>query len=58
MMEAVQKESCDGCGVCVENCPVFILRVFHGKVMMTNPEMCTQCCICTEVCPKQVFGVK
>jgi NAD-dependent dihydropyrimidine dehydrogenase PreA subunit len=58
MVEAVNEESCDGCGVCVENCPVFILRVTNGKVGITNPAMCTDCRICMEVCPKQVLGVK
>jgi NAD-dependent dihydropyrimidine dehydrogenase PreA subunit len=58
MTEVVKEENCDGCGVCVENCPVLILHVSHGKVRITDPELCTDCRICLEVCPTQVLGVK
>lgn len=57
-METVRIESCDGCGVCVENCPVLILKVVDGKVRIADPEMCTDCRICMEVCPRQVLGTR
>jgi len=55
MTEIINKERCDGCGVCVENCPVAILHVTDDKVVITRSELCTDCHICREVCPYQVF---
>lgn len=54
MIGTVDEGLCDGCGVCVENCPVCILRVENGRVRVTKPDLCTDCRICGEVCPKQV----
>lgn len=52
---AVNGDGCEACGVCVENCPVGILRVENGKVKITDPPSCTRCRICREVCPGRAF---
>ena len=55
VINTVNQDKCDGCGVCADNCPVEILRVKDGKIEMSEPEMCTNCRICVEVCPHQVL---
>ncbi len=57
MIETVDEELCDGCGVCVENCPVGILRVENGKAKVSKAHMCTDCSLCREVCPRQALQV-
>ncbi len=55
MIRVVREDACDGCGVCVNNCPVGILRIKSGKIKVSGPEMCTDCRICIEVCAQRVF---
>lgn len=42
---------CNGCGVCVRNCPV---QAIPGKTpRKTNKEVCISCASCVVVCPQQ-----
>ena len=47
----VDKEKCDGCGVCVERCFVGEMRLVNG--VATVSEGCRGCGRCVEVCPRQ-----
>ncbi len=48
---------CDGCGVCVETCPVNAILVQDGKAGI-NPFMCTGCGACIPVCPREAIDFK
>ncbi len=52
------KETCDGCGDCVDMCPVKILSVKGKKVEVSEPEACTLCNTCVEICPRDGISVE
>jgi len=41
---------CDGCGVCVFNCPTDALKLETGLIHV-DPERCTHCLRCNQFCP-------
>jgi len=57
MINIVAIEKCDGCGVCVDNCPTEVLGIVDEKVKVIDSEMCTDCRICMQVCPYGVLEV-
>jgi 2-oxoglutarate ferredoxin oxidoreductase subunit delta len=54
----VDKETCKGCELCVEECPYGVLAL-HKEVnskgyhysYMVNPDLCIGCANCGVVCP-------
>ncbi len=49
----VNWETCVGCGLCVEVCPLqAISLVEEGKKKASISEICVDCAACTKVCPK------
>jgi NAD-dependent dihydropyrimidine dehydrogenase PreA subunit len=60
MPTVVDKEKCDGCGSCVEECPVeCISLVGEGdeKKAVINPEECTDCETCIDTCEKGAISM-
>ena len=57
MINIVDIEKCDGCGTCVDNCPLEVLGVIDEKVKIIDSNMCTDCRVCVEVCPYGVLEV-
>lgn len=55
MVTIINLESCDGCGSCVDNCPVEVLAVSNGKVAVVDSSMCTDCGCCVIACPHNVL---
>jgi len=53
----VISELCDGCGVCVQTCPVNAITMQGGKAKI-NPFMCTGCGACIPVCPREAIDFK
>ena len=52
----IDKELCNGCGVCGEVCPFGLPQANHsGKFEITEPESCTQCTACKRNCPTQAI---
>ena len=44
-------DSCIGCGLCVNKCPMHNLELVNGKVKQNGN--CTLCYRCVNICPKQ-----
>lgn len=48
---------CDGCGVCVEVCPVDALGMVGGKAAIVKPDACHYDAACEERCPQGAIGL-
>lgn len=50
-MVTVDRDKCEGCGECAENCPASILEMVDGKADVTgDTEDCLGCETCVTVC--------
>ncbi len=51
-------ENCNGCGACVEICPVFCLKITDGALEVVDEEACFGCRKCEDVCPVEAICIK
>ncbi|MBM4045273.1 MAG: 4Fe-4S dicluster domain-containing protein [Planctomycetes bacterium] len=54
MPAKVNADKCDGCGSCVEVCPVECIKVVD-EVARINEDECTDCGTCVEECPNEAI---
>ena len=54
MAVVVDKETCVGCGACVDTCPVNALSMDNNKVKV-NDETCVNCGACIGNCPVEAL---
>lgn len=47
----IHKESCIGCGRCIEACPGNLIGLTEGKAKILIPEDCWGCTSCLKECP-------
>jgi len=50
-MPWVDKNKCNGCGICARECPVGAISIKEGKAEI-DMEKCIRCGKCHEVCPQ------
>lgn len=53
----INPEKCDGCGVCVEECPAGAIRIESGKAVI-NEALCKGCGACGALCPTEAINLK
>jgi len=51
----IQPEKCQGCMICLRNCPVGAITGVKKEAHVIDQDKCTKCGTCFEVCPSQ-FG--
>ena len=51
-MPWIDEESCNGCGICVDECPVDAISMEgeKAKIIMEN---CIRCGVCHDACPQE-----
>ena len=54
----IDKDLCNGCGICVNSCPMDVIRMDkeHKKAIIKYPEDCMMCEMCLD-CPRQAIVV-
>lgn len=50
-MFTVDRNRCEGCGVCVQRCPVGAISLVGGKAAIDG-DKCIGCGTCAQVCPR------
>ena len=50
-MLSIDRERCDGCGLCVDICPNNAIDL-RDKVAFINYERCEECLVCLDECPQ------
>ena len=52
-IESIDSELCNGCGACVNSCPMDVIRMNTDtkKAIISYPEDCMMCELCVDYCP-------
>jgi NAD-dependent dihydropyrimidine dehydrogenase PreA subunit len=53
----VDLEKCDGCGTCVDTCPVEVFEIKDNKSIPVKQEECLVCRACEVQCPNSAIQV-
>ena len=56
MIPTIQKETCTGCGACIEVCPPGALVMQEGKAGLEE-EFCEECGFCAPECPVEAISI-
>ncbi len=56
----INDKKCDGCGLCVEQCPTKTLELKNNKAVVVKDHLldCHLCEACQDSCPKKAIGIK
>ncbi|MDM8536969.1 ferredoxin family protein [Desulfobacterales bacterium HSG17] len=55
MSVEIDMEQCNGCGICVEICPLDCLRMDDNEIAFMKYDECWYCGSCTLECPKDAI---
>ncbi len=56
MPTKVDKEKCNGCESCVEDCPSEAIKVVNDKAQI-DLETCVDCGVCVDTCPAEAISM-
>ena len=53
----LDKQKCNGCGMCVKVCPHEVFEIFAGKANIINRDYCMECGACALNCESNAIFV-
>ena len=53
-MISVDRQACNGCGLCVESCPTGALQLVDDLIQVES-SLCDECYACVDVCPQEAL---
>ncbi|MGI5971548.1 MAG: 4Fe-4S dicluster domain-containing protein [Oscillospiraceae bacterium] len=53
----IDLSKCNGCGICVNACPMDVLRMEGGRAKIVYPQECMCCDACEIDCPRNAIYV-
>lgn len=54
----IDEEKCDGCGLCIPNCPEGALQIIDGKAMLVSDIFCDGLGACLGHCPQGAINIE
>ena len=57
MPTKVDKEKCNGCETCIEECPSEAISMVEDKAVV-DLEACVDCGVCVDVCPAEAITME
>lgn len=58
MAVLVDSDLCNGCGLCVDNCPQDVFELKDGKSHVVNGENCLECHLCEVGCENGAIALE
>ena len=55
-MPVIDKEKCNGCGLCISVCSCNALVLVDNTIIIIETEECHWCTLCEAVCPTGAIG--
>jgi NAD-dependent dihydropyrimidine dehydrogenase PreA subunit len=58
-IESIDTELCNGCGICVNSCPMDVIRMDKKarKAIIKYSEDCMMCELCVDYCPTKAIYI-
>lgn len=54
----IDEEKCDGCGLCIPNCPEGALQIIDGKARLVSDLFCDGLGVCVGHCPQDAIKIE
>ncbi len=53
----IDEEKCNGCGLCIPNCPEGALQIIDGKARLVAEKYCDGLGACLDECPRGALSI-